>query len=308
MIISKKRIRSLGSNLKGGQAGQEVIIALPYTDEINETLITCGFSEELEPGENVLPAVVGPVTRFNSTGKYIVHKDQPMETAYRQQEWTWQEYHGPYDTVEQSRIVDIPYKRYPRTFVGPPAIELSLATNADGNLLVVSPAITYSPENEELLLHIINAFLEIFNECHILDTAMQEIIRAPIKRLNWEILPQGRKPWGELRPLISGVIDGLSEGNRKVIDKRIESINEHEPEFVAVGRAGFTGYLVFGFPEKGLYILESTEVNNATYVIDNNWELLSSLTKAEILNNNLHRERVIHRENWFTEMNRVLTE
>ena len=209
--------------------------------------------------------------------------------------------------VEQSRIVDIPYKRYPRTFIAPYAMELSLATSSDENLLVVSPAINYSPENEGLLINTINVFLEIFNECHILDTSMQEIIKTPIKRLNWEILPQGRKPWGELKPLISGVIDGLPEGNRKVIDKRIETINEHEPEFIAVGRAGFTGYLVFGFPEKGLYILESTAVNNATYVINNNWELLSSLTKAEILNNNLHRERVIHRENWFTEMNRVLS-
>ncbi len=307
MILSKKRIRSLGSNLKGIQAGQEVIIALPYSDEIRETLIDCGFSEELESGESVLPAVVGPVTRFNSAGKYIVHKDQPMETAYRQSEWTWQEYHGPYNTVEQSKIVDVPYKRYPRTFVEPPSVELSLAIK-EGNLLVISPTITFSPENEELILHTINIFLEIFNECHILNDDLQEIIKAPVRRLNWEILPQGRRPWGELRPLISNVIDELPEGNKKVIDKRIEAINEHEPEFVAVGRAGFTGYLVFGFPEKNLYILESTEVNNATYVIDNNWELLSSLTKAEILNNDLHKERVIHRENWFAEINRILTE
>ncbi len=224
MIISKKRIRSLGGNLKGVEAGQEIIAAIPYTDEIHGTLITCGFSEELESGESVLPSIVGPVTKFNSEGKYISHKDQPMETAYRQQEWTWQEFHGPYDTVEQSRIVEVPYPRYPRTFIDPPAIELSLATNSNDNLLVVSLPINYFPENDELLVHTINVFLEIFNECHILDTTMQGIIRAPIKRLNWEILPQGRKPWGELRPLISGVIDGLPEGNRKVIDKRIETV------------------------------------------------------------------------------------
>lgn len=52
IIIRKTRIRSLGSNLKGLQAGQEVIVAIPYTDEMHETLITCGFSEELESGED----------------------------------------------------------------------------------------------------------------------------------------------------------------------------------------------------------------------------------------------------------------
>jgi len=99
MIISKRRIRSLGTNLRGIQAGQEVVIALPYIGEVRETLIGLGFSEELEAGESVLPLAVGPVTRFNSDGKDIVHRDQAKETAYRQQEWTWKEYHGPYDTV-----------------------------------------------------------------------------------------------------------------------------------------------------------------------------------------------------------------
>jgi hypothetical protein len=308
MIISKKRIRSLGSNLKGVQAGQEIVVALPYCDDIHQSVIDCGFDEGLEPGDTILPLAVGPVTKYNSIGKYIVHKDQPMETAYRQSEWTWQEFRGRYDTVEQSKIVDVPYERYPRTYVEPPSVELSLATNNEGNLLIVSSAISNTPQNEELITHTINIFLELFNECHILNTDLQQIIRAPVRKLNWEILPQGKRPWKELRNLISPIIDQLPDGNKKVIDKRIETINEHEPDFVAIGRAGFTGYLVFGFPAKDLYILESTQINNATYVIDNNWELLSSLTKAEILNNDLHRERVIHRENWFDLMNAILNE
>ncbi len=80
----------------------------------------------------------------------------------------------------------------------------------------------------------------------------------------------------------------------------------NEPEFVAIGRAGFSGYVVFGFPSKSLYILESTKTNNATYVLEDDWEYLSGLTKAEILNNRLHKERILHRENWFTEIARVL--
>lgn len=308
MIITKRRIRSLGTNLKAIQNGQEIVAAIPYRDEIRQNLILCGFSENLETGETILPEAIGPITKYNSKGKYHIHKDQPMETAYRQQEWSWKEFRGRYDYVEQSKIVDVPYERYPRTFVYPPSIELSLATNNEGNLIVVSPLLTCTPQNEELITHTINLFLEIFHECHILNTELQQIIRAPVKRLNWEILPPGRRPWTELRPLISKVIDQLPEGNQKVIDKRIETINEHEPVFVAVGRAGFSGYLVFGFPAKNLFILESTQINNATYVIDNNWEQLSSLTKAEILNNNLHRERVIHRETWFGAMNEILSE
>lgn len=308
MIITKRRIRRLGSNLPAIQNGHEIVAAIPYRDEIRQRFILCGFSENLDAGETILPEAIGPITKYNSRGKYNIQKDQPMETVYRQQEWTWKEFRGRYDYVEQSKIADVPYERYPRTFVKPPSVELSLATNHEGNLILVSPALTYTPQNEELITHTINLFLEIFHECHILNTELQQIIRAPVKRLNWEILPPGRRRWDELRPLISEVIDQLSEGNQKVISKRIETINEHEPDFVAVGRAGFSGYLVFGFPARNLYILESTQVNNATYVIDNNWEQLSSLTKAEILNNNLHRERVIHRETWFGAMNDILSE
>lgn len=90
------------------------------------------------------------------------------------------------------------------------------------------------------------------------------------------------------------------------IDKRHEAISAFKPKFVAVGRGGFDGYVIFGFPSKFLYILESTQVNNATYVLDRNWEELSTMTKAELLNNNLHRERLIHRENWFAQLNQVL--
>ena len=95
--------------------------------------------------------------------------------------------------------------------------------------------------------------------------------------------------------------------NSAVIDKRFETINEHQPDFVAIGRAGFSGYVVFGFPSKNTFVLESTEINNATYIFDDSWESLSQKTKAEVLNEDLHKHRVIHRESWFSEVAKILT-
>ena len=308
MIIQKSNIRKIDNYLKGIEDGDTIIVSIPYRDELRDTIIQCGFSTELEPGERVLPSPIGPVTRFNSEGKYIIHKDQPKEDAYRLTEWTWNEYHGPYDTVERSGIVEVPYKRYPRTYIDPPSIELNIVVNNDGTLLVVSNPIDYIKENEDNLLFTINIFLEIFKECHLLNIEMQELIRTPTIRLNWEILPRGMRPWEEQRQMISSIIDQQPEGNQKVINKRFQTINEHQPDFTAVGRAGFSGYIIFGFSEKNLYVLECLMVNNATYIIDNNWELLSSLTKAEILNNNLHRDRIIHRKSWFENINRILNE
>ncbi|WP_299232411.1 hypothetical protein [uncultured Halomonas sp.] len=306
MIITKKRIRSLRAYTKGLVEAQPLVVCVSVSDIDTNTAIDIGFSPDLLPGESVLPKAVGNITTFNAEGKEIPLKDKPKETHYRQQEWTWKEFRGRYDFEERSRIVDIPYERYPRKFIEPPAIEFNVATNAGSEKLIVSDSVEFLPKNDNLIIHVINLFLEIFGYCEIRNAGLDSIIRAPLRKLNWDVLPPGKKPWGELKPLVREATEHLSDGNKVVIDKRLESINVHEPDFVAVGRAGFTGYLIFGFPEKSLYILESTQTNNATYVIENNWEVLSGLTKAEILENDLHKERVIHRESWFNEINRIL--
>ena len=47
-----------------------------------------------------------------------------------------------------------------------------------------------------------------------------------------------------------------------------------------------------------IYVLESLIYGNATYILGENWENLSQLSKAEILNGNHHLERFVHGENW----------
>ncbi|WP_110634149.1 hypothetical protein [Salinicola salarius] len=306
MIITKKRIRSLRAYTKGLVEAQPLVVSVSVSNIDANMAIDIGFSPDLSPGESVLPKSIGNITTFNSEGKEIPLKGEPKETHYRQQEWTWKEFRGRYDFEEKSKIVDIPYERYPRKFIEPPAIELNIAKNAGGDKLIVSDSVEFLPKNFDLIIHVVNIFLEIFGYCEIRNENLDSIIRAPLRKLNWDVLPPGKKPWGELKPLVREAAKHLSDGNKVVIDKRLESINVHEPDFVAVGRAGFTGYLIFGFPEKCLYILESTQTNNATYVIENNWEVLSGLSKAEILENDLHKERVIHRESWFSEINRIL--
>lgn len=306
VIIKRTRIRSLGRHLRFIQKGDKVVFGIPLLGARATRLKGIGFSDQLRPGETVLPAAQGPVSTFNAEGKYIKHKDRPMETAYRQVEWHWLEFHGPYDRVEQSRIVDVPYERYPRTFIPPPSVELSLAANTAGDRLVVAPAISYERKNEQKLLHVINLFLEIFSECHVFREDLGEIILASIRKVNWEILPRGKMPWAKLKDRLGKVVDKQPEQNQVVISRRLETINQYGPEFVAVGRAGFYGYLIFGFPTKKLFVLESVYPDNATYIFDNNWKTLSQMTKAEILNKNLQKDRIIHRENWFTQISDLL--
>jgi len=229
-----------------------------------------------------------------------------METAYRMVEWTWTEWRGRYDIVERSEFVDRPYQRYPRSFILPPSIEFSLSEDIAGNLLIVTPEIQFVPDNYETIIHTVNLFLEIFRECEVFSGELKSIRRPGIRQLNWEILPPGRYPWDRLQEHVLEVIHDAPEGNRVLIEDRLETINLYEPEFHVVGKVGFRGYVVFGYPEKRLYVFENACTGNATYVFGENWETLSKLTKTQILDENLQLARLIHRKGWHASIRELL--
>lgn len=304
MKIRKKRIRSLGANLNFVEPGEAITSSFNVTDAARTKLAALGFSD-LTPGTTVLPKVVGPVSRFNAEGKELVLRHLPKETMYRQVEWHRVEFHGK-ERIDVYELRDVPYERYPREFVPPPAVELSVVANAGGQLYIVGTKQTYSPENEDNLRHEINLFLELFGECEILKDDLTAFLPSTVKRVNWEILPAGKLPWDRISAAVAPTVERQRKGNRPAIWARIKTLNDHQPDFHAVGQAGFNGYIVFGFTKLNLYILESKNYGNATYVFQSDWETVSQMTKAEILNQELHHARLIHRSNWPWQLRKLL--
>lgn len=304
MIITKTRIRKLDVNLPGISVGDTLVFALRNLPDHQQRIEQAGFPLPVQSGLAVLPTVRGPISRFNAEGKYLIHRDQEKETVYRQVEWHWTERHGQ-DEVPQSGIKDIPYQRYPRTFIPPPSVEFKAATTTSGELLLVTEPLTYAPENTDNCLHTINLFLEYFRECHVLNENLDAIINVEVKRLNWEVLPKGVRSWQELESHLSS-IPNFSGDKGKVFRNNLDYINRFGPRFAAVGRAGFRGYVVFGFPERALYVCESIYVNNATYVFGQDWEILSQLTKDQILSHSLQKERIVHTPEWASRINKLL--
>lgn len=297
MLITGARIRSLRRHLAGVPEGAPVVVGLREPDRFAQRLQQVGFSSELAVGETVLPAIIGPRTKFNAEGDYIIHRDRPKETAYRQTVWTWFEFRGPYDREEVSKVVDVPYERYPRTFRPPPSVQIQVAVRAESKYLVTE-AVPHDEAHAADLLHRINLFLELFGEAETLTADLDGYIVAEVRRLNWTVLPPGEHPWPRLQKQLQPIVDQAAEGNRPLLLHRLSFINAYKPTFTAVGRAGFAGYIVFGFPEKDLFVLESLYYGNATYVFGEQWEALSRMTKAEILGGHLERDRIIHRDGW----------
>jgi len=306
LIIGKRKIK-LDKNLFIFPSGSKIILGLFVNEKLKNLLVEIGFTKDLNVGETVLPsAKFGPVCRYNAEGKIIIHKNKPMETAYRQAEWTWEQWAGYRGTETKSKIVDVPYKRYPRTFIPPPCTELSIIQNQKGEKIIVAPEQEINFQSPGALLHVINVFLEIFGQCEVLSKNLKEYTIVNMTRLNWRILPPGKWPWEKFEKEVKLLITQASENKQIVIKYRLQAIEKFGPEFIAIGQAGFSGYIAFGFPKKNLYVLESIYSGNATYIFEEKWEELSKMSKAQILQENLQKNRIIHRESWETEINKLL--
>lgn len=307
MIIKKKRINRL-TCLEWLEDGKKIVMALRDAIRFKEKLVELGFTDELEEGERILPRVVNPTTARNAEKFYISDKSQPKEKYYQTLWWTRLEWAGRGETREVSEYVDIPRERFPQIEYEPYSIELVLKYDDSGKLMVVTDIIEYKPQNNKLILNTINIFLTNFEECEILTEQLDALTPVKTIYLNWEVLPQGEYPWSEIEKDFDKISEGNSKTQRKMMLDKCEYINGFIPDFRAYGKSGFRGYVIFGFEEKNLYVLESVYSNNATYVFTDNWQELSKLTKAQILNGGLHDARLIHKENWKEDVRKLLEE
>ncbi len=294
MKIVKSRIRSVENYLIGLNNGEDFFVAF-RNFENKKRIEKVGFTNALKTGDTILPNILGPVSNYNSNGSFELNKTLPKEMLYKLVDIT--DWHGNYHTVE------IPYKRYHRNLIPAPSIELMVVIGNNDEKIIRSPKLTIgrTPNNE--IMHVINLFLELFGECETIRTNLIPVFNLPINRLNWEVLPPGNYPFEILNDRIRQLTETLSTSRRRLIERRLVTIRSHNPNFVAIGESGFRGYIIFGYPNKKFFLLESLYFGNATYVFGHNWRELSQMTKAEIIHQNLQQERLIHNLNWTDQIN-----
>lgn len=296
-MINKSYIFNVNNYMVPFTDGESFYVYKTLDEVPEETLKKVGFTQ-LEVGTSILPAICGPKSRFNVNGSFTLRRDLPKETCWR--EWYCMKFNGDW------HYVDIEYQRYQRDPIPAPEIELTILEK-DGVKYIVSPLLTNDESSKGRIKHTINLFLELFHNCDLFKEGLTPIfLSCEIKKVNWHILPPGEYPWERLKEELK-----LSSTRKnKTIAQRstYEYIRQYKPENIVEGLAGFHGYIAYLFPEKELALLEHMQNGNATYVFQtSNWEMFSQLTKSEIINNALMKERIVHKSDWKTNISRILS-
>lgn len=303
MRLTQKSLRKLDTGLRGISHGTVVVPGLADPTSHKERLKQLGL-DALEVGDAMVPPPVGKFTEFNAEGREVVHKDQPKVRVYRDAYVRWIEWHGP-DMREEWGVQSRPYKQYPRTQEPPVGLELRLVETSAGDRALVTAAFTYGHHDEDLL-HAINLMLELFGECDLLTEDFSAQLGAPTRRLNWELLRPGEMTTAGIRRRLEPAFKGKPVNAQHVAEHRLAVAESLKPEFLGVGRGGFRGYIVFGFPSKNLYVLECLFHGNATYIFGEDWEDLSQLTKTQVLHERRYKHRLEHRGKWGWQLRRIV--
>jgi len=260
-------------------------------------LNSSGFAG-LNSGDRLLPSGVGRVSRFNSEGRYEVDRTQPKTSRFvGTRTWTRREWAGPGQTREVTSDVDIYRDCFPRTFVPPPALELTVVVH-QGVRLIVSEQMEWGVTASVDVLHAINLFLELFGECEVRHANLAALSPPNARRVNWQMLPPGPQSLQAVTAHVQQIVNRAAPSFRGPILGRLRFMASRNPDEVWIGNGGFRSYVAYIFNGKGTAVLESVMPDNATYVFGGNWQAVSRLSKAQVLSNHHHIARIFHDRNW----------
>lgn len=300
-MIEAKIIKSAARIYAEARGARKVYFVVDAKNIADDNLRKLGLDKLGRDGDAALPSNVGKVSDFNISGKEIKRRDLPMIKKSIPTYRTWKDWHGQEHSGVQHRTMDV----YPIDFIHAP-IERIILKHIDGGLYLTTREIDFYVDGESAVLHLANLFLECFGYFKIFDIADHKIANAPIRQLQWEVLPPGKYPWNEAKGYVEPHLQRLTPSAKGVIEHRMRLLSQYEPDFLATGRGGYSGYFVYGFAKKKAYFLESIHLNNATYVFGHDWEELSSLSKDEIINGEYEHDRIIHDGRWDYKIRQLL--
>ena len=294
--INQKSIRNMERYLYDFSPDEALYVVAYVSDQVAvERMLEYGLQLD---GVARIPLPKRGASIYNADGKWKIRKDLPKEARLIRRKYHVIDWHGcdHYGTCWQRKMC------YQRELIPP----MKIAFKVEGDM-VYSPLFHNNDKEMEKIRVASNVLLEIFGSC-ALWTSDKKPPMKPMRqeKVSWEILRSGilkEKGW---RNYIEQVTSVPPRRKGYIIKQHHEHLWNQGPDFCAIGKKDFFGYIVYGFSAIDLYIFECTQFNNATYIFKGDWKELSKLTKTEILDAHLQEVRLFHTKNWHKNVQKAI--
>lgn len=271
----------------------DVYSALGLTVENGVLKITGAFRAD---------ANTGKYSKINAQGRTVTRKDLPKRPK------TFDLGERPYfgDWSKGSFTLYATRDVYQKQFLGPndKTISVSLLSESDSasgkvfNIKVVVDEVLdkASPTFRTDLLFNLNLLQELVHRHDVFsaDATSADYLRTLV--LDWEIFPPGEREddlqriMGSYRNVTPELIDQVQQ--------RYDVIMSTNPEQILIGLSGIRRYFGAWYSDN-LVAFENLDYGNAIYVLYENWQMLSQLSRVELLNRlEQDYERIEHRSGW----------
>ena len=247
----------------------------------------------------------GKYSLKNVFGEELIRKDLPKETHYTEIESpNWG------DSSNGTHTVRLPHEKYPRDIIPPKliAIEINHKQSSDShfifNFRVARILDKQSNEFIEELLFDLNLLQENLGRCGIENGDKPISTYADTLTVSWEIFPPGSKEEALAR-IFRG--KNLTTDKKNVAENRYDFFMSLEPKKIISGNSTFSNY-IGAMLEDDLVVFENIEYGNAIYILYDNWDDISKLSRIDLLSGRAgdNFDRVIHNGNWKDEVRKKI--
>ena|GEM_PF-5656682 len=301
----KSRILNAEKYLRGFlKDGEAFHIGLLFEDFLKSSNNSkYNLPKQFVEGANIVPSPIGSNTKANVKGKYI--RKQPEEKNIIKR-------HIKY--IRKKDKIKVEFDRdfnvYVKELLNQYNIGFTYRTNIHGQKLVTSPTLVFenTSDSEMKSKHVINMFCEVFNDFEVLDKDLQPAIHFN-KRFDNDLLPMGMlsdtKTYEALMEFSAKYTRNQVE--QGAFQKRLNVLMNYKPEIKGKGPNGFFGYILFGFDDLGIAILETMYSDNATYIFrTKNYDEAVITDKQTVIKNKLAK-RLFHYDNWEANIHALLS-
>jgi hypothetical protein len=259
------------------------------------------FDNSVKCESSILPKMTnGKWSRFNIFGKMIIRHDLPMITkTYYWDVPNFGDWSKGSHTVSIERLV------YQRSLIPPKQLPIKIELIGEETtrekmyvfkFTVDEVLDRLSPDFKEQLFYNLNLLQEntgvhgIFQS----DATIEEYLSTIY--VNWEILPPGERD-SNIAYIVGGIKNPDNKQKKSIIE-RYDFLSLLQPQAFVSGNSGFSRYFGAKFAND-LVVFENVEYGNAIYIMGENWEELSKLSRTELLSKAQHGFiRITHNNYW----------